>query len=141
MHYSLLRLVALLLCTSVLTAPVHADDALGVTTASRDFTRFGSATLPSGLSFLGGLTLEAGNDDFGGFSGLDVSPDGKSFLSVSDRGHWLAGDFVYRNGRLAGVTNTRLAPLRNGNGKVDKRKSRSDAEAVAAWTSKGIRGR
>jgi hypothetical protein len=141
MHYSLLRLVALLLCTSVLTAPVHADDALGVTTASRDFTRFGSATLPSGLSFLGGLTLEAGNDDFGGFSGLDVSPDGKSFLSVSDRGHWLAGDFVYRNGRLAGVTNTRLAPLRNGNGKVDKRKSRSDAEAVAAWTSKGIRGK
>jgi hypothetical protein len=42
---------------------------------------------------------------------------------------------------LTGVTNTKLAPLRDGNGKVDRRKSRSDAEAVAAWTSKGIRGK
>ncbi|MDX1716672.1 MAG: esterase-like activity of phytase family protein [Anderseniella sp.] len=137
----LLRLAALLLCSSLLPEPIHADDSLDVTTSSRNFTRFGSATLPSGLSFLGGLTLEADNGDFGGFSGLDVSPDGKSFLSVSDRGHWLAGDFVYRDGRLAGVTNTRLAPLRNGQGNVDERKSRSDAEAVAAWTSKGIKGK
>jgi hypothetical protein len=132
---------AVLVVAGLLPSPAHADGAIEISTTSRNFARFGSATLPGGLDFLGGLTLQAGNDDFGGFSGLDVSPDGKSFLAVSDRGHWFAGDFVYRDGRLTGVTNTKLAPLRDGNGKVDRRKSRSDAEAVAAWTSKGIRGK
>jgi hypothetical protein len=132
---------AVLVFAGLLPSPAHADGAIEISTTSRNFARFGSATLPGGLDFLGGLTLQAGNDDFGGFSGLDVSPDGKSFLAVSDRGHWFAGDFVYRDGRLTGVTNTKLAPLRDGNGKVDRRKSRSDAEAVAAWTSRGIRGK
>lgn len=118
-----------------------ADEAVNVETRERNFARFGSVSMPSSLTFLGGLEIDSENEDFGGFSGLDVSQDGKSFISVSDRGNWLTGDFVYKNGRLAGVKNLQMAPIRNTAGKVDERKSRSDAEAVAAWSDKGIRAK
>jgi len=121
--------------------PVAQEAAVSVETQSRSFSRFGSLTMPSGLSFLGGIELSSSDENFGGFSGLDVSPDGKSFLAVSDAGYWLRGDFVYRDGLLAGVSKVELEPIRNTAGKVDQRKSRSDAEAVAAWSAQGIAGK
>jgi hypothetical protein len=66
----------------------NADEtAISVSTTPRSFARFGNGNLPSGLTFLGGLTLTSDNKDFGGFSGLEVSHNGKRFISVSDRGH------------------------------------------------------
>ncbi len=124
---------------AALAAPAAAGQtSIDVQTSSRDFARFGSAALPPSLTFLGGIVLKHDDETFGGFSGLDVSPDGKSFITVSDRGYWLRGDFVYRDGRLAGVGNVEMAPIRNTSGKIDERKSRSDAEAVAAWSADGI---
>lgn len=122
-----------------LAAPALAGQtSIDIQTSSRDFARFGSATLPPSLSFLGGIVMKLEDENFGGFSGLDVSPDGKSFITVSDRGHWLRGNFIYRDGMLAGVGNVEMAPIRNTGGNVDERKSRSDAEAVAAWSAEGI---
>ena len=124
---------------ATLAAPVAAGDSrISLQTSPRDFALFGSAVLPPSLTFLGGIVLKHEDEDFGGFSGLDVSPDGQSFITVSDRGNWLRGDFVYLNGKLAGVGNVEMAPIRNTAGKVDERKSRSDAEAVAAWSAEGI---
>ncbi len=133
-------------CLSVaMLVPVpHASadtTAISVSTNLRSFARFGNGNLPSGLTFLGGLTLTSDNKDFGGFSGLEVSRDGKRFISVSDRGHWLTGNFIYEDGRLKGVSSTRLAPILNHKGRIDGRNSRSDAEAVAAWSSKGLNGK
>lgn len=133
-------------CLSVaLVAPVQpaiADKtAISVSTSPRGFARFGNGNLPSGLTFLGGLTLTSDNSNFGGFSGLEISHDGNRFVSVSDRGHWLTGRLVYEKGRLKGVADTRLAPILNRNGKAEDRKSRSDAEAVGAWNSKGLKGK
>jgi hypothetical protein len=120
----------------------NADEtAISVSTTPRSFARFGNGNLPSGLTFLGGLTLTSDNKDFGGFSGLEVSHNGKRFISVSDRGHWLTGRLVYEAGRLKGVSDTRLAPILNRKGRIDDRKSLSDAEAVAAWNSKGLKGK
>lgn len=134
--------VTLLAAISAVAIPVAAgDNRITVETSPRDFARFGSAALPPSLTFLGGIELQHDGENFGGFSGLDVSPDGRSFLSVSDRGHWLRGDFVYRDGKLAGVSNVEMAPIRNTAGEVDARKSRSDAEAVAAWSADGIAGK
>jgi len=114
---------------------------ISVSTNVRSFARFGNGDLPSGLTFLGGLTLTSDNEHFGGFSGLEVSRDGKRFISVSDRGHWLTGDLVYEGGRLKGISNPRLAPILNRKGTIGDRKSGQDAEAVAAWNSKGLEGK
>jgi hypothetical protein len=132
------------LAAALLLAAVPAlADGIGVEieTSPRAFSRFGSITMPAGLTFLGGLELSSSDGNFDGFSGLDVSPDGKSFLSVSDRGYWLRGEFVYRDGLLSGVSSVQMAPIRNTAGKVDERKSRSDAESVAAWSADGIGGK
>ncbi len=132
-------IAAVLLAVFPLASPAASDTTnITVETSLRDFARFGSAALPPSLTFLGGIVLKHDDETFGGFSGLDVSPDGKSFITVSDRGYWLRGDFVYRDGRLAGVGNVEMAPIRNKAGKIDERKSRSDAEAVAAWSAQGI---
>ncbi len=117
------------------------DTTISVSTNVRGFARFGNGDLPSGLTFLGGLTLSSDNEDFGGFSGLDVSRDGKRFISVSDRGHWLTGGLVYEDGRLKGISTPRLAPILNRKGAIADRKSGRDAEAVAAWSSKGLEGK
>ncbi|MEO9874539.1 MAG: esterase-like activity of phytase family protein [Anderseniella sp.] len=114
---------------------------ISVSTNVRSFARFGNGDLPSGLTFLGGLTLTSDNEDFGGFSGLEVSRDGKRFISVSDRGHWLTGGLVYEDGRLKGISNPRLAPILNRKGTIGDRESGRDAEAVAAWSSKGLKGK
>ncbi len=131
--------------SALMLAPVQpaiADKAaISVSASPRGFARFGNGGLPTGLTFLGGLTLTSDNKHFGGFSGLEVSRDGKRFVSVSDRGHWLTGRFVYEQGRLKGITDTQLAPILNHKGKNDKRDSRSDAEAVAAWSSRGLKGK
>ena len=126
---------------SLLVLPASADEPVDVQSGEISFSRVTSLTMPSGLASLGGVVLTSPDDNFGGLSGLEVSPEGKSFLAVSDRGYWLTGDFVYRDGKLTGVANTRMAPIRNTKGVVDDRKSRSDAEAVAAWSDKGIGGK
>jgi len=119
---------------------VAEDHSISLTATARNFARFGIGNLPSGLTFLGGLTLTSDSRNFGGFSGLEVSRDGQRFVSVSDGGNWLTGRFVYSNGRLNGIADARLAPILNRNGRAEKQGSRSDAEAVAAWTSKGLDG-
>lgn len=122
---------------------VFAKDERSVSVSSnlRGFARSQSTNLPAAISFLGGLTLRSDDEDFGGFSGLEVSSDGKRFLSVSDQGNWLSGEFVYKDGKLAGVSGTRMAPILNTRGKAESKKSRVDAEAVAAWNSKGLDGK
>ncbi len=133
-------------CLSVfMLLPVHraaaGDNAITLSTTPRSFSRFGIGKMSSELTFLGGLTLTSDNRSFGGFSGLDVTRDGQRFISVSDQGHWLTGRFIYENGRLKGIAEARLAPILNHEGNPDERKSRIDAEAVAAWSAKGIEGK
>ena len=126
---------------ALVSTPAVADNPVDVRSSKISFARVPGTPMPDRLTSIGGLQLESANENFGGFSGLDVSADGKSFISVSDRGYWLTGDFVYRYGKLAGITSTRMAPIRDTHGKVDPRKSRPDAEAVAAWSAKGITGK
>jgi len=81
------------------------------------------------LTFLAGLSLHASARDFGGFSGLHISPDGKSMLAVSDMGHWLQADLVYdEQGALKGLRNVRLTPMLGTDGKPVSGKSQGDAE-------------
>lgn len=82
------------------------------------------------LTFRGGLALRSSHRRFGGFSSLDISADGTRLLALSDRGYWFAARVRYRpKGRLAGVSDARMAPVRGLNGRLGW--SQRDTEALA----------
>ena len=61
---------------------------------------------PAGLpGFAGSVTLRDPDPDFGGFSGIEVAPDGAAFLALSDRGAVLRGRIDRdATGRITGIT-------------------------------------
>lgn len=98
--------------------------ALDASDASRDKT--------GDLTYLGGLRLRSDAKGFGGFSGLDISTDGLSLIAVSDFGRRLDARLSYsKEGRLAGISNARLAPLIGLDGKPITGKGEGDAEEIA----------
>lgn len=66
----------------------------------------------------------------GGFSGIEVSHDGLSFVVISDRGYITEGRFVREGGRITGIEAAPLRRLGNGEGGPLAR-NRSDAEGLA----------
>lgn len=80
----------------------------------------------------GGLELSASSPAFGGWSGLHVSPDGRSLTAVSDQGSWLSATVDYdSDGNLAGLSGARLGPLRGLDGKPVPGRIWADAEGLA----------
>jgi hypothetical protein len=68
-------------------------------------TRFGV------LEFRGGLALTATYEPFGGVSAIHVESDGGHFLAATDRGSWLRGRIVYRDGKPADIADAEMAPI------------------------------
>ena len=66
--------------------------------------------------YLGSYRWSLRHADFGGFSGLEVSPDGMQFVAISDRGLVIEGRFKRDNGRITGVEAGELHALRNVDG-------------------------
>ncbi len=83
------------------------------------------------LRFRGGLLLTSSFKHFGGLSSLRIDADGAGFLSVSDKGHWIAGRFVYRNGGLAGVRDVVAAPILGSDGRPITARGWYDSESLA----------
>lgn len=92
----------------------------------RDRTGFGR------LEWRGGLVLTSTSRDFGGWSGLALGGDGRTFFAVSDAGAWITGRLDYAGSRLAGMTAASAAALTTLAGGAVKRVVDRDAEAVAA---------
>jgi hypothetical protein len=82
------------------------------------------------LTFRGGLILESDHRAFGGLSGLHVAADGR-FLSVTDKGTWLRGRIVARNGRPIAIADAEIAPILGADGRPLSRRGWYDAEALA----------
>jgi hypothetical protein len=61
------------------------------------------------LELIGVLELET--DSIVGVSGLEVTPDGGSFLAISDRGWWLEGLFTRRGEVMTDVEIQRIEPI------------------------------
>ncbi|MEO0914814.1 MAG: hypothetical protein AAFY59_17835, partial [Pseudomonadota bacterium] len=57
------------------------------------------------------LTWSEPYSDFGSFSGLAVSPDGRSFVTVSDKGFYARGTLTRTQSRLAEVSLADHGPL------------------------------
>ncbi len=63
------------------------------------------------LEFRGGLELSSDYQNFGGLSGLYMTPDGVRFLALSDRGRWLRGRIVAEGDRPVGIEDAEMAPI------------------------------
>ena len=83
------------------------------------------------LEFRGGIELVSNQSGFGGLSALRVSPDGTKFISISDRGRWLRGKFVYDGSRLSRVSDLELAPMLGADGRPLSLQGWFDAESLA----------
>jgi hypothetical protein len=88
-------------------------------------TRFGR------LAFRGGLVLDSPHRDFGGLSSIRVLGDGEQFLAVSDRGNWLRGRIVTRDGRPIAIRDAEMAPALGPDGRPLRRRGWYDTEALA----------
>jgi len=84
------------------------------------------------LRFRGGIELRSRDPRFGGLSALYVTPDGTSFTSITDKGHWITGTLRYdQDGRLDGVGDARIGALRSPNGRAVTGTKLHDSESVA----------
>ena len=84
------------------------------------------------LIWRGGLELTSPSEDFGGISGLLISPDGGAMTAVTDRGKLIRARLDYDSaGRLAGLGAVRLEPLTDPDGATLEGKKRQDAESLA----------
>lgn len=68
--------------------------------------------------------------EFGGFSGIEISDDGRSFVTISDRGHWARGALERRDGEIARARLVAFGPLLGVDG-APLTKGHADAEGLA----------
>ena len=70
---------------------------------------------------------------FGGFSAIEVTDDGNSFVAISDRGGFLTGTFTRENGAITNITASRVQPLRGADGTtIPARQNDSEGLAIGA---------
>ena len=81
------------------------------------------------LRFAGAVQLSSPDGGFGGISGLRDGGGGR-LIGITDTGNWVVMTTLERAGRLVGVSDVRLAPLVQPDGKPPLRKADVDAEAV-----------
>jgi hypothetical protein len=107
---------------------------LAITATALSFNREDPAQDQVGtLTFRGGVQLRATNQLFGGTSALragHATANGVQMLGVSDTGNWIAFETLERGGRLVGVTQATLTPIRQADGTVAATKAQGDAEAL-----------
>lgn len=91
-----------------------------------------SPAVAAEVQHIGSFTWKAEGPDFGGFSGLEIAPNGEDFHAVSDRGtlHWgrLLRD---ADGTITGVADHEHTRLQDGEGKPLPPDERGDAEGLA----------
>lgn len=84
------------------------------------------------LLWRGGVSMTANSPNFGGWSDLDISADGRTLTSISDLGSWLTATVQYDSqGNLAGLGQARIGSLRGLNGQPLANKIDADAEGMA----------
>jgi hypothetical protein len=84
------------------------------------------------LTFLGGLRLSSSHQQFGGLSGLAVSPNGRRLTFVTDDGSWIRAVPTYDSqGRLIGIASAEIGRLLRPDGQPVRGKREGDAESLS----------
>lgn len=129
-HFTWLKVVCLFFCFAPAVAnaaPVNVNSAHHyLNPENTKQTGFGK------LIYVSGIVLKSDNAEFGGYSGLLVSADGKRLLAVSDKGHLLSAALVYKDGKLDTVTGAEISPLLDEAGRSLMQKRNADSESLTA---------
>lgn len=129
----LCRAVLIALCLATSTSASSAGDAVPV--ISRQISDFGigsSETKFGSLEFLGGLEMVSSKALFGSLSSIRFRQDDKHFVVVLDTGQWLTGSIERdAKGRLSGLADVEITPMKNRAGRSFEGKGHMDAEGVA----------
>ena len=104
------------------------------------FLRGATETKFGRLTFRGGLVLTSRDKAFGGFSGLAIEPNGRTFVAVTDEGSWLTADLVLDGTAPQGITAARMGAISGIDGRPLNRKRDQDCEAVAILDGDLTRG-
>ncbi|MCT4555207.1 MAG: esterase-like activity of phytase family protein [Pelagimonas sp.] len=72
---------------------------------------------PQHAQHLSSYTWQLEDDRLGGFSGIELSADGRSFTAISDRAKIVHGQITRENGKITGVDTAPWERLRNTDGK------------------------
>jgi hypothetical protein len=87
------------------------------------------------LEWRGGVEILSEDGNFGGLSGLYISPNGQHLSAVSDHGHWFNASLRYRDGMLVGIDKPGFFPMIDKNGNF-LTKPDTDAESIATLDGK-----
>ena len=82
------------------------------------------------LTWLGGIRLASKHWLFGGFSSLEISPDGTRLFTASDRGTWWTAALALKDGIPVGVGETRLIDIPDAQGQA-LAEADADSEGMA----------
>ncbi len=85
---------------------------------------------PGPAQFASAVDLPSDPVIMGGFSGIEVGPDGATFTTISDRGRILTGRLLRQDGRLTGLAADPIRPLLDPAGQPVRGKA-NDAEGMA----------
>jgi hypothetical protein len=92
----------------------------------RSRTRFGA------LAFRSGLILTSSFRGFGGLSSLRFDPNGRRFISTSDKGTWFTGHIVYGTaGEMTWLADVEAAPMLGHDGSPITAHGWFDTESIA----------
>lgn len=84
------------------------------------------------LNYRGGFVLSGNHGGFGGFSGLLIDQNSHKLVAVTDKGKLLIARMVITpDGQLTGLTHTRLAALKDRQGKPLSGRHWRDAESLS----------
>lgn len=88
------------------------------------------------LRYRGGIALTSDNILFGGLSSIDVAPDGRRMVAMSDNGRWVSATLQYTNGDLTGIADGVMKPIKRLPG-YDRPGNWRDAESISSDGSGG----
>ncbi|MDC9834766.1 esterase-like activity of phytase family protein [Rhizobium binxianense] len=109
-----------------------ADDVPVISRQISDFRIGSSETKFGSLEFLGGLEMVSSRALFGSLSSIRFRQDQKHFIVVLDTGQWLTGSIERdAKGRLSGLSNVVITPMKNSAGRSFEGKGYMDAEGLA----------
>jgi hypothetical protein len=100
-------------------------------TSISSFNTVGFGTSFGPFEWRGGINLTSSDWSFGGLSGLVLTDDCESLLSVSDRGNWFSAKLSYDKEMLSGLKEPMLAPVLDRRGGPPSGWYGADAEALA----------
>ncbi len=135
MRRPLSRLGLITLALTISTSALAQEGARTLPVEARPITHFevgSEKTVFGSLEFLGGLELISPSRDLGAMSAIRVAEDGRSVLGVMDTGNWFEARIErMADGRLAGLSDFVLTPMRDASGDEDGPKWSVDAEGLA----------